>query len=308
MSDAVNDAPAALPPWERRWLDDEALPSSYAALAARHFAPLAQRLATRRRQQGHALLVAVNGSQGSGKSTCCGWLVQKLWHAHGLHAVALSLDDFYRTRAEREQLAATVHPLLRTRGVPGTHDIALLRETLDALLAGVAGTVAVPRFDKARDDRRPFAAWDRLQRPLDVILLEGWCLGARPGATLEPPINALEAAHDRDGRWRRYVNEALRREFLPLYERVDLWVMLRAPSFDSVLAWRREQERKLAARAGAGAAVMSDEGVAEFIQYFERLTRHCLSSLPRHMDVIYELDHGRHIVSTRGLDHDHSAS
>jgi D-glycerate 3-kinase len=298
----ATDSPLA--GWERAWLEAERLPPAYAGLARRYFAPLAGQLAALHRERGQPLLIGVNGSQGSGKSTCCAWLVQALREEHGLSALALSLDDFYFTRAERAALAATVHPLLATRGVPGTHDIDLLRTTVSHLV-GQGGTtvVHVPRFDKASDDRAPAAHWDRVEAPVAVILLEGWCLGARPQApeALSAPVNTLEATDDAGGRWRRYVNDALRDAFLPLYAEVDRWVMLRAPSFDCVYRWRLEQEHKLRARAGAGAAVMSDEEVARFVQYFERLTRHCLAELPDRMDVIYTLDNDRQIVKVEGL-------
>ncbi len=298
----VTDRPQGA--WERAWLAAERLPPSYADLAGQYFAPLAEQLAGLHRERRRPLLVGVNGSQGSGKSTCCAWLVQALREEYGLSALALSLDDFYLTRAERAALAATVHPLLATRGVPGTHDIDLLRATLSHLV-GQGGTtvVHVPRFDKANDDRAPAARWECIEAPVAVILLEGWCLGARPqpAEALKAPVNALEATEDRDGRWRHYVNAALRDAFLPLYGDVDYWVMLHAPSFDCVYRWRLEQEHKLRARAGAAAAVMSDEDVARFVQYFERLTRYCLAELPDHMDVIYALDNDRQIVNAKGL-------
>lgn len=290
--------------WERAWLAAEGLPGDYAALAARYFAPLARRIAAQHRERGAPLLVGVNGSQGSGKSTCCAWLVQALREEHGLSAIALSLDDFYLTRAERQLLGRTVHPLLATRGVPGTHDIELLRATLGDLMGQESTRVVrVPRFDKAQDDRAPAEAWDRVAAPVAVVLLEGWCLGARPEApaALAAPVNALEADEDPDGRWRRYVNSALRDGFPPLHAAVDDWVMLRAPSFACVYRWRLEQERKLRAQAGPGTAVMDDAGVARFVQYFERLTRHCLAELPCHMDVIFTLDHDRQIVAAEGL-------
>ena len=290
--------------WERAWLAAEGLPEDYAALAARYFAPLARRIAAQYGERGAPLLVGVNGSQGSGKSTCCAWLVQALREEHGLSAIALSLDDFYLTHAERQLLGRTVHPLLATRGVPGTHDIELLRATLGALMGQESTRVVrVPRFDKARDDRAPAEAWDHIAAPVAAVLLEGWCLGARPEApaALAAPVNALEADEDPDGRWRRYVNNALRDGFPPLHAAVDYWVMLRAPSFACVYRWRLEQERKLRAKAGAGTAVMDDAGVARFVQYFERLTRHCLAELPGHMDVIFTLDNDRQIVAAEGL-------
>jgi D-glycerate 3-kinase len=229
----VSDVARPLTDWERAFLEEERLPATYAQAARRWFAPLAARLRERRRELARPLLVGVNGSQGSGKSTCCAWLVRRLEAQEGLSALALSIDDFYLTRAERRELAASVHPLLAIRGVPGTHDMALLEQTVRDLLGhGGAGPVAVPRFDKAEDDRRPVVDWDLARAPVDVVLLEGWCLGARPGGDDPAPLNTLESERDGDGRWRRYVDEALARDFVPRYGLVDFWFMLRAPSFD----------------------------------------------------------------------------
>jgi D-glycerate 3-kinase len=296
--------------WRARFVAAEALPQQWLAQAARCFEPLGQWLLARR-SPGQTLIVGCNGSQGSGKSTVCAFLCEWLQHEAGLSALSLSLDDVYLRHGERQQLAQTVHPLLATRGVPATHDIALLCGTLAALSAPAAAPVAVPRFDKAIDDRRPQAAWDRVSPPLDVIFVEGWCLGARPQPSeqLAAPLNALEAAEDPDRRWRRYVNTALARDFAPLYAQIDCWFMLRAPSFDVVYAWRLEQEHKLAARLRAALperdalppGVMSDAQVARFIQHYERLTRHCLAALPAHMDVTFELDNERRVNEVQGV-------
>lgn len=138
---------------------------------------------------------------------------------------------------------------------------------------------------------------------MDIILLEGWCLGALPVSVIEPPLNALEAADDPDGSWRRRINAVLAADFLPLYRQIDLWVMLRAPGMDCVYRWRLEQERKRAlAGEGAdkGAGVMSEPELARFIQHYERLTRHCLATLPARVDVLYQLDACRRIRSVAG--------
>ena len=247
------------------------------------------------------LLVAVNGCQGSGKSTLCAYLCAHLQAEHGLRALALSLDDFYLTRARRRELSVSVHPLLATRGVPGTHDLSLLNVTLDALLAPAGSTsVAIPRFDKFRDDRCLRTRWDEVDGRLDLVLLEGWCLGARPQSTqqLLQAVNELERQEDPDAFWRGYVNEALQRDFLPLYERVNKWVMLAAPSFDCVYRWRLEQEHKLALSSSGGEdAVMSDTEVARFIQHYQRLTEHCLATLPNAVDYLYNLNERREISS-----------
>lgn len=69
-------------------------------------------------------------------------MLQRLLQAQGLAAVALSLEDFYLTRQQRAEFARRVHPLVQTRGVPGTHDIALVLKVIEALQR--SGEVALP--------------------------------------------------------------------------------------------------------------------------------------------------------------------
>jgi D-glycerate 3-kinase len=163
------------------------------------------------------------------------------------------------------------------------------------------GSVDIPRFDKATDDR--FSQPERVSGPVDIVLLEGWCLGARPQAVedLVEPINALEKVDDPDGIWRNFVNGVLALDFLPLYQRVDRWVMLQAPSFDCVFQWRLEQEQKLARirDARGGKRIMDDAQLARFIQFYERLTKSCLSELPRRVNHLYVLDETRRIRASQ---------
>jgi D-glycerate 3-kinase len=297
-----------VPGWLQAFLDREALPAAYARTAASYFDPLAARIAALAKERAQAcLLVGINGSQGSGKSTLGAYLAEALAQAHGLRAVSMSLDDFYLTRAEREQLGAARHPLLRTRGVPGTHDVGLLTETLACLArrGDARGPLRLPRFDKASDDRAPASAWPVVTLPVDVVLLEGWCVGATAQApeVLAEPVNALERDEDPDTAWRSYVNDCLATQYEPLWARIDFWVMLAAPSFEQVAAWRAEQERKLAARVdGRGAGLMDLATIERFIAYFERYTRQCLRELPARVDVLYSLDAQRRIEACRGLE------
>ena len=134
---------------------------------------------------------------------------------------------------------------------------------------------------------------------LDIVLLEGWCLGVQAQAQdeLESPINELEREEDVDGRWRQHVNQQISQEFEPLYRQVDRWVMLCAPSFDCVYSWRLEQEHKLAGQSdGDDNSIMSDSQVARFIQFYERLTRQCLGHLPDRVHHLYRLDSERQVT------------
>lgn len=276
----------------------EGLPPAYRTTAERWFVPLAEQLSARRRVAGAPLLVGINGCQGSGKSTLAALLVGLLNRRHGWHSVALSIDDFYLTLAERRGLAQTVHPLLGTRGVPGTHDVALMRTTVAALMAG-GDPVAAPRFDKAADDRAPRRDWPVLDVPLDVVILEGWCVGipAQTAAALDDPVNALEAEEDADGRWRRYVNHQLADAYAGFFAGIDLLLMLRAPSFARVFDWRLEQERKLVARTGGGPHTLSPEALGRFVQHYQRLTEHALAVLPGVADTVFQLDEERSITA-----------
>lgn len=233
------------------------------------------------------MLVGLCGAQGSGKSTLAAAVARAL-----PETVVLSLDDLYRTRAERRDLAATVHPLFATRGVPGTHDVDLGIATLDALRAGAR--IRLPRFDKARDDRLPTARWPEAGAAR-LILFEGWCVGARPiaDADLAEPINALERNEDGDGRWRRSWNAALAGSYQALFARIDRLVLLEAPGWETVLRWRTEQEHTLRAAGAGGPGVMDDAAIARFIQHYERLTRHILAEMPGRADLVLPLDERR---------------
>ena len=158
----------------------------------------------------------------------------------------MSLDDFYLTGAKRQQLAREVHPLLATRGVPGTHDIAALKQILKQLKTKQIG-FTIPRFNKATDEPYPESQWPIIDTPADIILLEGWCWGVKPQTDeqLAAPVNELELKHDTDGLWRHYVNKQLKSYYQPLYKAMDFWLALQAPSFDCVYKWRLEQELSL---------------------------------------------------------------
>src|SRR5690606_10913395 len=126
---------------------------------------------------------------------------------------------------ERKRLAHSVHPLLGTRGPPGTHDLALAVATLDALRSGHA--TRLPRFDKLSDRRLPASHWPIVE-DADFIVFEGWFLGtpAQPETALHHPVNALERDDDSDGRWRRYCNAALADACPALWQRIDRLLFL----------------------------------------------------------------------------------
>ncbi len=261
------------------------------AAAGEADALIAHRIIACRAALGRPVLAGLSGAQGSGKSTTALRLAKRL-HDAGFSVAVLSLDDFYLTRAERALLSRDVHPLLSTRGVPGTHDVPMAVRTIEALQAQ-HGVTAAPVFDKPSDDRAPPAEWPRYASPVDIVLFEGWCVGVRPMPEdgLAHPINALERHEDAEGRWRRHVDAALRAEYRRLFDRIDFLVLLRAPGFEEVHRWRAEQEMNLTRSHDVSASIMNDAAIARFIAHYERLTRWILTDEPA--DLVIDIDTDR---------------
>lgn len=267
------------------FIREHQLPEAFRRQVDSYYLPLAVWLAEHR-EGDKTLVVGICGGQGSGKSTLTDFL-QLAWDHLGLHSAGFSLDDIYLTRIERRQLARDVHPLLETRGVPGTHDVALGLETISRLCnSDDDSEIPIPRFDKSADERAPQGLWPRHSGPLDILLFEGWCLGARPWENASEPINALEREEDSEGIWRNYANAQLDGPYRQLFAPLDILVMLKVPDMECVLEWRQLQERKLRARSGNG---MSDGDIVRFVQHYERITRNLLAEMPSRADCVLEL-------------------
>lgn len=303
------------------FIEKHRLPDAYLTTAQRYFDPVAEALgslAAPKNSQG--LLIALSGSQGSGKSTLTDYLHYFL-SSMGLTVLSISLDDFYLSKADRLARAEKVHPLFETRGVPGTHDTAKLYEVLSKFKQGELKGALIPRFDKAKDDLYPAESWTCVEQNPDILILEGWCLGVETvkDAELDEPCNQFEREKDSDGRWRKLVNLYIHEEYERIQTLCDFWLFLQAPSFDSVYEWRLEQEEKMRAKMhslkgcykgsngnGSGLNVersneagMTPEEVYEFVQYYQRLTERILKRLADKADVVWKLDNDRKIVTMR---------
>ena len=285
--------------WGGEFARKHSLPADYAEVARNCVKAVAERVSKVRESSQRTVVVGISGAQGAGKTTFAQFLAAWLEQEMQLTAACLSLDDFYLRKAERKHLGREVHPLLETRGVPGTHDVQLAQQALDELTGSDSPRVlAVPAFDKARDDRAPEEEWRRIDLPVNIVLFEGWCVGARPQSTgsLKQPVNSLESERDRTGRWRRHVNERLETDYADLFGRLDLLLMLRIPSFDKVLEWRSLQERRLREDQSGGSSDspgtvgLSHAELAHFIQHYERLTRHMLETMPAYADAVIGID------------------
>lgn len=246
--------------------------------------------------------VGICGAQGSGKTWTTRLLAERM-EQDGLRTVTLSLDDLYLPRAGRQRLAEIVHPLFAVRGVPGTHDIAAGIRILDAL--GGTGSLTLPAFDKAKDDQVPHEDRRMVDTPVDIVVFEGWCIGARPqeAGLLSAPINALERDEDPDAVWRSHVNDCLAGQYQAFFSKFDMLVLLQAPGFEVVAEWRLEQEetlrRALASEGRDVSGLMDRKAIERFVMYYERITRHILDEMPARAELVIALDAQRRPASVK---------
>mgnify|MGYP000484950575 CR=1 FL=1 len=284
------------------FIKENELPADFIDTINGHYLPLAQWINTHR-PQNRTWVIGLNGAQGTGKSSLSAVLKIILETEYNCSTAIISLDDLYLPRADRKLLAQTIHPLMQTRGVPGTHDTELGMQLLDALCALQRNqSLKLPRFDKASDDRLPEKDWEVFDGPAQVLILEGWCVGttASPEQDLVEPINALEAKKDKEGIWRRYVNHQLQTAYKQLFARIEKFILLQAPGFDCIHRWRWEQEQKLLSKAKRteDTRIMDEVGISQFIQYFERVTRQNLKQLPERADILLSLNSKHRIIDS----------
>ena len=258
----------------------------------------AQKLISISKKQVPPLFVGINGCQGSGKSTLAKFLSDTIKNDHDLKVLSVSLDDFYLSQQERQKLSHDIHPLLKTRGVPGTHNVELMKNTLEKL-AQRQTNFKVPQFDKTSDNPFPESEWILIAEPIDIVIFDGWCWGIAPQnkTQLQKPVNQLEAERDKLGEWRNYINNQIQTHYQPLYRYFNHWLFLKAPSFDCVYKWRLEQEKHLASTAnGDETSIMSAGEIRQFIQYFQRITEHALATFSEQADTTFYLDKKRQIT------------
>ena len=262
------------------------LPDSFFDIVRDVYLPLSRIIMQRKKQQ--PLLVSINGAQGTGKSTMTTFLRRIIESDMRCHVADLSLDDFYSIRENRMSLAKNVHPLFATRGVPGTHDVALIEQVLDQLVNHQP--CLIPRFNKAIDDRDDESKWTEFNQPVEVILFEGWCNNSplQDQQALQQPVNELERNEDAQGIWRQYVNQQLLDYKQRLFDHADMCVMLKAPDFECIYQWRSLQEQKLrtSSKHLEDSLLMNETQLARFIQHYERISRHTLAHLPDIADIV----------------------
>ena len=236
-------------------------------------------------------IIGLSGGQGAGKSTITGILKLILKKKYGLNICVFSIDDFYKTKNERLRMSKKKHPLFITRGVPGTHDIALLNQTIRKLKQKKFRTVLIPKFDKSKDDRYRKNKWQKIKIKPDIIIFEGWCVGTthQNNNELKRPLNLIEKKYDENLKWRKTVNNLIKKRYKNIFNKIDKLVFLKVPHFNYIIKWRwlQEQKMKLTTKSKK---TMSKTEVKEFIMFYERLTKHMMKNYSKISDLTIFLD------------------
>ena len=236
-------------------------------------------------------IIGLSGGQGAGKSTITGILKLILKKKYGLNICVFSIDDFYKTKNERLRMSKKKHPLFITRGVPGTHDITLLNQTIRKLKQKRFRTVLIPKFDKSKDDRYRKNKWQKIKIKPDIIIFEGWCVGTthQNNNELKRPINLIEKKYDENLKWRKTVNNLIKKRYKNIFNKIDKLVFLKVPHFNYIMKWRwlQEQKMKLTTKSKK---TMSKTEVKKFIMFYERLTKHMIKNYSKISDLTIFLD------------------
>ena len=236
-------------------------------------------------------IIGLAGGQGSGKSTISKILKIILKEKYNLRTTVFSIDDFYKTLKERKKMSKKISPLFLTRGVPGTHDSTILYNCLKSLKKRNFKRISIPKFNKSIDDRVSKNKWTKITNKPDIVIFEGWCVGAlaQKKKDLEKPFNDLERHMDKNMIWRNTVNNEIKNNYKKIFDLIDLLVFLKIPSFKYVYKWRLLQEKKLH-KTSKGKKIMNKAEIKKFIMYYERTTKNMFKNLKKKSDIVISID------------------
>ncbi|MEC7830330.1 MAG: hypothetical protein VYB67_01095 [Pseudomonadota bacterium] len=247
-----------------------------------------------KKKKDQPFLIGLTGGQGSGKTTLSEFVQLVLQAGLGRRTIGFSIDDIYKTRKEREEMAKSIHPLCKVRGVPGTHNVKLGLDTLNSLCKADSSSVtSIPIFSKPLDQHLPEEEWIKFKGKPDFIFFDGWCFGARPVTeeNWKPPMNSLERDEDPEGIWSKWYNKELAGDYQVLFNKFDLMLMIKVPSMDHVFQSRWIQEKTLERTIKdpeIKKKIMTKEEVYKFVMHYERLTRYILEEVPNFADIVIE--------------------
>ena len=249
------------------------------------------------------IIIGLAGGQGTGKTTISSIINLILVKYFKLKVFKISIDDFYKTRKERYKLSKKVHPLLMTRGVPGTHDIDLILRFFKIMQKRNFKSLSLPKFDKSIDDRFNKNQWYKIKSKPDVIIFEGWCVGAKSQKNIElkKPINSLEKMEDKSMKWRKYVNFQLAGKYKTFHNMLDCLLYLKARNFSLLRRWRLKQEKKLFLKSKnkKNLKIMNKNEVLNFMMTYQRITEQMFKTAKKFSSIGMTLNNQHQIINIK---------
>ena len=240
------------------------------------------------KKKGRTLILGLSGSQGSGKTMVTGILQIILKKFFKKNIYIISIDDFYKTLRDRNRMSQQKHSLFKTRGVPGTHDINLIKNFFISAKRKKFKKIKLPKFNKSIDDRSKKNYWHNINKRPEIIILEGWCVGAKPqiNSSLRKPVNILEKYEDKDLIWRKYANEKLKKEYKEIFAMIDYFIFMKVPNFKMVFKWRLLQESKLKKKFHYKKKIMTYSAIKRFIMFYQRITLQMMKDLSKSASIV----------------------
>ena len=249
----------------------------------RIYIPISFWIEEKYKKKGKILFLGLSGGQGSGKTTTSKILKIIIKKFFKREIQIISIDDFYKTLRERYKMSYKIHNLFKTRGVPGTHDIKLLTKIFNNLRKNKLKSFKSPKFDKSTDERYQKKHWHSIKKKPEIIILEGWCVGAKSqsNSLIKKTVNILEKNEDKNFIWRRYVNEKLKKEYKTLFSKIDHFIFIKIPDFKMVFKWRFIQEKKLRKKSHSNKKIMNSQEIKRVIMFYQRITLQMIKDLSK---------------------------
>ena len=252
------------------------------------YIPISFWIENKYKKKDEILFLGLCGGQGSGKTTMAGILKIILKKFFKREIYVSSIDDFYKTLKDRDKISSSIHPLFKTRGVPGTHDTNLIKKFFIYIRKKNFRKFKIPKFDKSTNDRFKKKYWHIINKRPEIVILEGWCVGAKPqsNSIIKRPVNILEKYEDKNLVWRKHINKKLKNEYKKIFSIIDHFIFMKIPNFDLVFKWRLLQENKLKKKSQFKKKIMSYNEIRRFIMFYQRITLQMIKDLSKSASVI----------------------
>ncbi len=253
-------------------------------------------------KKGTTTIVGLQGGQGTGKTTIVKFLERHL-KEKGFTVQSFSIDDFYKTYKERKNLQEKYlnnHFYQISRGLPGTHRVKFLLETLQKAKSGK--DFEIPIFDKSLYDGKGdvISKTSKVKGRQGFVILEGWCVGI-PEVSSQKFMEICKRNNINLKKFDPKLQEHkvvlnFTKGYQPIWKLLDYTVMLKADSPEVHKKWRLLQETRLKEKKGMG---MSKKEVHAFVEPYLPFTYVCYDLLKPDVKVLIDEKHNFYNITFR---------